>query len=46
MMIDFRCKHFRKEDGCRWCDKFNHFMCELCHEDEDDYDNPLDRIEY
>lgn len=43
-MIDFNCEHFRKEDGCRWCCKFNNLICDLCH--KDDEDASLDRFEY
>lgn len=43
-MIDFKCEHYRNDDGCRWCEKFNNFICDLCH--KDDEDDSLDRFEY
>lgn len=43
-MIDFSCENFRNDDGCRFCEKFNHFICDLCHKDEED--DSLDKLEY
>lgn len=43
-MIDYKCEHFRNDDGCRWCGLYNNLQCERCHKDEED--DSLDRLEY
>lgn len=34
-MIDTKCHDFRNDDGCRWCQKYHYFQCDLCHKEDD-----------